>query len=110
MRTNARLLSLVLILLAFAAYTATIVIGHGYFGFLYLAMEQPWGGQVFLDLVIALSLFLVWMVPDARARSLPIVPYIVATCALGSIGALAYLVHREVAGATRTSSAPTSEV
>ena len=101
MLSNPRLLSLVLVLLAFTAYTATVVAGHGYFGFVHLALEQPWGGQVFLDLVIALTLFLVWMVPDARARSLPVIPYIIATCALGSIGALAYLIHRE-ATAPRT--------
>lgn len=83
-----------LVLLAFTAYTAVIVTSHGYTGFLVLAAEEPWGGQMFVDLVIALVLFALWMRADAAREGLPFWPYLAAILTLGSIGALAYLVHR----------------
>ena len=71
-----------------------MVFNHGYTGFLELAMAGGWGAQMFVDLCIALILFMIWMVPDARERGLPFAPYIVAILLTGSVGALAYLVHR----------------
>jgi len=85
-----------IVLLAFTLYTGVIVAHHGYTGFLVLAMEEPWGGQMFIDLVIALVLFAVWMRADAIREQLPFWPYFVAILATGSIGALAYLVHRSL--------------
>lgn len=96
---NIRLFALLAVGLPFTAYTAVVVGDHGYTGFIELALAGAWGGQVFLDLVIALVLFTFWLVPDARERKLPALPYLVAITTLGSIGALAYLVHRELRGA-----------
>lgn len=84
-------------LLAFTAFSATVVAEHGLLGFVELTANGGWALQMFLDIVIALVLFMIWMVPDARERGLPWPVYVVATLALGSIGALAYLVHRAVA-------------
>ena len=81
-------------LLAFSLYTAVIVAGHGYLGFLELAWRDPWGGQMLVDLVIALGLFAEWMRRDARAHGLPVWPYLLLISTAGSIGPLAYLVHR----------------
>jgi len=92
---KSRLTVLVLLLAAFSLYTAQVVASDGLTGFLALALAEPWGGQMFVDLVIALVLFMVWMVGDARAHQIPAWPYVVAILATGSIGALAYLVHRE---------------
>ena len=89
-----RLFSLFVVFAAFTAYTAVVVMDHGYTGFLVLASEGGWGAQMFVDLCIALTMFLVWMVPDARERSIPIAPYALAILTTGSIGALAYLLHR----------------
>lgn len=100
---TSRLPILIVVLVAFTLYTATVVAGHGYTGFLSLALAEPWGGQIFVDLVIALTLFLVWMLGDARERGLPAWPYALLVLTTGSIGALAYLVHREV----RSARAPT---
>ncbi|MAQ18644.1 MAG: DUF2834 domain-containing protein [Sandaracinus sp.] len=95
--------------LAFAVYSAVIVLEHGYLGFVTdVALASDWGLQVVLDLVIALSLFLTWMVRDARERGLPAVPYVLGTLALGSVGALAYLVHREGAALRGAQSASAS--
>jgi hypothetical protein len=91
-----RLFSLLIVFVAFTAYTAVVVMDHGYTGFLKLAAEGGWGAQVFIDLVIALTMFLAWMVPDARERGIPSVPYALAILTTGSIGALAYLIHRTV--------------
>ena len=91
---KSRLFLLLTVFVVFTAYTATVIVDHGYTGFVDLALAGGWGAQVFVDLVIALTLFLVWMVPDARERGIPFVPYVVAILTTGSIGALAYLVHR----------------
>jgi hypothetical protein len=88
-----------IVLVAFSAYTGVVVAGHGYTGFLVLAVNEPWGGQVFVDLVIALLLFTTWMRADAAQEGLPFWPYFAAILTLGSIGALAYLVHRSASRA-----------
>ena len=81
-------------LLLFSAYTAAVVSGHGYLGFLELAWRDSWGGQMLVDLVIALTLFVEWMRRDAREQNIAMWPYLALLLTTGSIGALAYLVHR----------------
>jgi hypothetical protein len=81
------------VLVPFTVYSTVQVAQHGYLAFLDLA-QRPWGIQVLLDLVIAVSLFAIWMRRDARERGLPFLPYFVACLFLGSVGALGYLVHR----------------
>lgn len=49
---------------------------------------------MFVDLVIALLLFATWMRDDAASEGLPFWPYFLVILLAGSIGALAYLVHR----------------
>lgn len=83
-----------LVLVPFTAFSSWVVAQHGYLGFLTLAGREPWGLQVLLDLVIACVLVVQWMVRDARSRGLPSAPYVALTLFLGSIGPLAYLVHR----------------
>ena len=48
------------------------------------------------DLVIALSIFLIWMVGDARERGIGYGKYLLLTATFGSAGPLAYLLHREL--------------
>lgn len=85
------------VLILFTAISLWLVAGESPIGFLTLARDEPWGAQVLLDLVIACSLFVGFMRRDARARGLPFLPYLVLILLMGSIGALAYLVHRGVA-------------
>ncbi len=85
------------VLVLFTAVSFWLVAGESPIGFLTLAREKPWGAQVLLDLAIALSLFVGFMRKDARARGLPFLPYLLLTMLLGSIGPLAYLVHRALA-------------
>ena len=91
---NWKRLGLLVILADFVALTAYAVYHYGYLAFFDLHAMNAIQIQIFIDLVIALSLFLTWMVPDARARGISPVPYVVLTLALGSIGALAYLIRR----------------
>jgi hypothetical protein len=78
----------------FAGFTVWPAWTEGYFGFLRVHMQGPWGYQVILDLLIALTLFLAWMIPDARRQRLPVWPFVLAVLATGSIGALAYVAVR----------------
>lgn len=94
-RITPRLLAFSAVFLAFSAWSTTIVVAHGYFGFLRLAAAEPWGGQMFVDLVIALSLVFAWLRRDAAKFGISPWPYFGLTLALGSMGPLAYLVHRE---------------
>jgi hypothetical protein len=94
-----RLVLLLAVFAAFTVYSLAVVAGHGYVGFLTLAAREPWAMQMLIDLVIALGLFLIWGSRDARAVGLPFLPFAAATVLLGSIGALAYLVARELKGA-----------
>lgn len=88
----------------FVVFSCAVAVDQGFFGFLSLAGREPWGLQMLIDLGIALFLFSSWMKRDAKERGLPFAPYAVLVLTLGSIGALAYLLHRELrrAGAPLT--------
>lgn len=90
------------VLFPFFGYSSWVVVRYGYFGFLTLAFHEPWAMQMLLDLVIALFLVSTWMRRDARERGIPVTPYLVLVAVLGSIGALAYLVHRSMVDARAT--------
>jgi hypothetical protein len=92
--------SAALLLAAFGAFSMWVVITQGYFGFIELAGREPWGLQMLVDLVIALTVAVGWMTTDARKRRIASWPYVVATVALGSLGVLAYSVRRAFAPVT----------
>jgi hypothetical protein len=83
-----------LVLAVFGAYSMWVVVTEGYFGFLALAGREPWAMQLLLDLVIAASFAVGWMVRDARKRKIAAWPYVIATAVGGSLGVLAYCVRR----------------
>ena len=45
-------------------------------------------------MVVALSLALVWMRSDARTSGVSFAPYAIVALAIGSVGPLAYPLHR----------------
>lgn len=90
-----RFIFVLVLFLAFTAYSLFVSAGHGPIGFVDVAIDGGWGTQVFLDLVIACSLFLTWMVRDAKERGLAAWPFVLAVFSVGSIGSLLYLVVRE---------------
>jgi hypothetical protein len=100
-----RLVVLALVFLDFAAFGVYAVDQVGYVGLFQHVFANTATLHVGIDLVIALGLVSLWMWNDASERGLPFWPYAAGTLALGSLGPLAYLIHRELravrAGAQR---------
>lgn len=97
---NTRQIGLSFVLADFVAFSAYVVYHYGYVGLFQAALANAATAQVLIDLGIALTCFVVWMLRDARERGIGAAPYLVLTLTLGSIGALAYLIRRESAAAT----------
>ncbi len=94
------------LLVVFGTFSTWVGVTHGQLGFLTLAAREPWGLQILLDVVISVGLFTMWMMPDAKRKGITAWPYLIACIALGSLGALAYLVHRGVRGLRVADRAP----
>ncbi len=88
---------LILTLLLFGALSAVALWQHGYWGIIAPHFQSFGGGQVLADLVIALTLVMVWMWHDARAAGRNPWPWIVATLVVGSLSPLLYLLTRKPA-------------
>jgi len=86
---------LTITLILFGALSAAALWRHGYWGVFAPPFQTLYGGQVLADLVIALTLVMVWMWHDAKATGRNIWPWIVATLAFGSFGPLVYLLTRK---------------
>ena len=92
---NTKQILLAIVTLDFLAFTVWVVAEHGFVG-VFAEVLSTWPGvQVFTDLAIALTIVLVGMVMDARRRGISVLPFVIATLALGSLGPLAYLIRRE---------------
>lgn len=99
---NARQIGLFIVLADFVAFSGYVLYHYGYIGVYEQALVNAATLQVLFDLVIALVLFTIWMVRDARERGISVWPFVLTVVTLGSIGALAYLIRREAASATAT--------
>jgi len=88
---------LIVTLILFGALSAAALWQHGYFGIFALHFKTFGGAQVLTDLVIALTLVMVWMWHDARATGRNVWPWIALTLAFGSFGPLLYLLSRKTA-------------
>ena len=75
---NRKQIVLGLVLADFSALTAYAVWQHGFVGVFQLALASWATGLVFVDLVIALGLVLIWMMGDSRERGLAFLPYAAA--------------------------------
>lgn len=93
---NGRMKNIVIVVvwLAFTAFSLVVALQHGFFGFLTLSAREPWALQMLLDLFIALSLFAGFVIKDAKEKGLRAWPWLLAMLVLGSIGALPYLLYR----------------
>ena len=85
---------IVITLIFFGALSAAALLEHGYVGVFTWNLQSLAGGQVLADLVISLSLVMIWMWHDAKAHGRNVWPRLIATLALGSFGPLAYLLTR----------------
>lgn len=90
---------IVFTLILFGALSAIALWQSGYWGILAPHFQSFGEGQVLADLVIALSLVMVWMWRDAKATGRNPWPWIVATLTTGSFGPLFYLLTRKSAAA-----------
>lgn len=88
---NIRTLAIILFV-PFVALSVYAVAQVGYVGIFDYHRHSPAGWQVFVDLVIALLLILVWLIPDARNTGRNPLPYVLLTLVAGSIGPLLYLI------------------
>ncbi len=87
------LISVTLIL--FGALTALAVWHDGITG-IFASIVHSYGSvQIYVDLVIALVLIMVWIWNDARATGRKAWPWIVATLLVGSFSPLLYLLTRK---------------
>lgn len=82
---------LMLVLAVFSVLTICVVWQIGLWNVWVHNLNHPAGWQIFADIVIVLSLFVVWMWRDARANGRNPWPWAVLTLATGSFGPLLYL-------------------
>jgi Terpene cyclase DEP1 len=93
---NAKTLGFLAVLVGFGALNVEVLRVHGYLGFAELILANQATIALFVDLAIALTMVAAWMRRDATQYGLPFWPYFVLTMVLGSIGTLAYFVHRSL--------------
>ena len=67
----------------------------GYIGLFMSPLQSLVGMQIFIDLVIALSLVMVWLWRDAQTTGRNAWPWLLATLTLGSFGPLLYLLTKK---------------
>ena len=85
-------------LVLFGALSAAALREGGLWGIIEPHLLSFGGAQVFVDLVIALTLAMVWIWLDARATGRNPWIWIVATLTTGSFGPLIYLLTRQSTG------------
>lgn len=91
---NKKQIALAVVIADFGALTAYAIAQHGLIGVFQQGLVNAASVQLLTDLVIALTLVMVWMWRDARQFDINPLPYIVVTLTLGSFGPLLYLFRR----------------
>ncbi|MBL8381592.1 MAG: DUF2834 domain-containing protein [Burkholderiales bacterium] len=89
-----------LVLIGFGALSAIAVWREGLTEIFAAALKSFASAQIFFDLVIALTLVMVWMWKDARATGRNPWPWIAATLLTGSFAPLVYLLTRKAGSAS----------
>jgi len=82
----------IVLLVPFSILSAYAVYKVGYIGIFDYHRHSTAGWQVFVDLVIACVLCLLWLIPEAKRAGRNPVPFVVITLFLGSFGPLLYIV------------------
>jgi len=86
---------LAIVIVLFGALTAAALWYEGLWAIFEPLVTTFAGGQVFADLVIALSFVMAWMYRDAKAIGRNPWPWMFATLATGSFGPLVYWLTRK---------------
>jgi hypothetical protein len=82
---------LTVVLIFFGALSAIALWQHGYWGIFEPQFKTFGAGQVLADLVIAVSLAMVWMWHNAKATGRNVWPWLALSLVAGSFGPLLYL-------------------
>jgi len=90
---NKKQIGLSLVLADFLALTAYALYQYGYMGFYDVIFANAVSLQIVADLLIGLTIVMVWMWRDAGQRGIAAAPYLLLTLGLGSIGPLVYLIR-----------------
>src|SRR5262249_54985560 len=91
---NGKQIGMVSVLLGFSILTAYAVYLYGYVGFFREVTSNMASLTLSVDLVIALTIILVYMGKDAREQGISAIPYLLLTLIFGSVGPLLYLIRR----------------
>ena len=91
---NIKQITLGFVLAAFSLLTAYTLLRYGYVGFFREVISNLASLTVMVDLVISLTIILVYLGNDANQRGIAVVPYLLLTLAFGSVGPLLYLIRR----------------
>lgn len=83
-----------ILLVVFTVETGYVLYLYG-MGWIEVVFSNPVSLLVFVDLCIALTMVMVWMVRDAHERGISPWPYVATTLFAGSVGTLAYLIRRD---------------
>jgi hypothetical protein len=82
---------LTIVLVLFGALSVIALWNHGYWGIFEPHFKTFGAGQVLADLVIAVSLAMVWMWHDAKTTGRNVWPWLALSLVAGSFGPLLYL-------------------
>ena len=91
---NIKQIALGMVLAAFSVLTAYALLEYGYVGFFREVISNLASVTLMVDLVISLTIILVYLGNDANERGVSAVPYLLLTLAFGSVGPLLYLIRR----------------
>jgi hypothetical protein len=91
---NIKQIALGIVLAAFSVLTAYALLEYGYVGFFREVISNLASLTLLLDLLISLTIILVYLGNDASRRGVWAVPYLLLTLAFGSVGPLLYLIRR----------------
>ena len=86
---------LILVLIPFSVLSAVALWQVGYWGLVEPHFKTYGAGQVLADLVIAISLAMVWIWHDAKATGRNAWPWIALSLVAGSFGPLLYLLTQK---------------
>lgn len=86
---------IILAIVVLAYLTLTASIQFGLLGFFQQALQNSATTQIFIDLIISISLILVWMWFDSKKHNRRFLPWLFISLAIGSFGPLFYLLLRK---------------
>ena len=91
---NIKQTGLAIVLAGFSILTGYALLEYGYVGFFREVISNLASVTLLVDLIISLTIILVYLGNDARERGVSAVPYLLLTLAFGSVGPLLYLIRR----------------